>query len=509
MLTGTNEEDIAPWRSVDVPRGFTGYIYNWCPNLASRYTPMRTPGFVEAQVKRLASNRVQSLYRDGPGQLFGLEGPVYYVMGRMFDDPQKHTAKDLLTEFYEGAFGDKSTVFYMRAFYDRLYHAITVYSDLLGTRCDFWSYLPSEGERPRKTVQDAFAFIAFLYSPQTIAELESNLTTAEKQARTDKVRTRLALIRTEFEYLKHFAKVVHLHQAYVMQPEESPRQRLMDAIEARNDFIDSLYDDRGNGITKGNWSHLMFPFPGHDAKHLRLAYDRYQEPFANTCFNWDTQLLRNSPPVGQKQLEVESTTEPLTLDSPQWENAAAHELTLVEPIKGLPRKTTLRLMWDVDFLYIYAESELPTGHPSEFPLLTRDQWLGNQESIDMLLQPEPSKEIFYRLAVGANSASRYDAVSGLITEELDPRFNKDDPVWNGAWEASSIIDAELSRWRAMIKIPFTTFNVSAPPSGTSWRANFGRNQLLPQGQVDRSIWSSSTYSRDINDRGLMGELHFK
>ncbi len=26
MLTGTNEEDIAPWREVDVPQGFTGYL---------------------------------------------------------------------------------------------------------------------------------------------------------------------------------------------------------------------------------------------------------------------------------------------------------------------------------------------------------------------------------------------------------------------------------------------------------------------------------------------------
>ena len=26
---------------------------NWCPNLGTRYTPMRTPSFVEAQVKRL------------------------------------------------------------------------------------------------------------------------------------------------------------------------------------------------------------------------------------------------------------------------------------------------------------------------------------------------------------------------------------------------------------------------------------------------------------------------
>jgi hypothetical protein len=76
MLTGTNEEDIAPWRNHDVPRGFTGYLYNWCPNLATRYTPMRTPAYVAAQAKRLAENRVGGLLRDAPGQLFGLEGHV-------------------------------------------------------------------------------------------------------------------------------------------------------------------------------------------------------------------------------------------------------------------------------------------------------------------------------------------------------------------------------------------------------------------------------------------------
>jgi len=72
MLTGTNEGDIAPWRGIEVPRGFTGYVYNWCPNLGTRYTPMRTPGYIELQVQRLAAARIQSLYRDGPGQLFGL-----------------------------------------------------------------------------------------------------------------------------------------------------------------------------------------------------------------------------------------------------------------------------------------------------------------------------------------------------------------------------------------------------------------------------------------------------
>ncbi|MFN7343789.1 MAG: DUF4838 domain-containing protein, partial [bacterium] len=161
MLTGTNEEDIAPWRGIEVPRGFTGYVYNWCPNLGTRYTPMRTPGYIELQVQRLAAARIQSLYRDGPGQLFGLEGPVYYTMGRMFDDPANNHAKDLIPEFCEGAFPDKSIAFYMRAFYDELYHAIALYSDHIGTRTDVWTYKPLPTDaRGRKTVQDPFQLIA-------------------------------------------------------------------------------------------------------------------------------------------------------------------------------------------------------------------------------------------------------------------------------------------------------------------------------------------------------------
>ena len=288
-----------------MPRGFTGYIYNWCPNLGTRYTPMRTPGYVERQVKRLAANKVQALYRDGPGQLFGLEGPVYYVMGRMFDDPEKNAAKELLPEFCEAAFQNKSIAFYMRAFYDELYNAIALYSDHLGTRCDLWTFQPLPGVgRPRKTVQDPFQLIAFLYPPRLLADLESYLSQAEQLAKTPKVKTRLALVRTEFEYLKHFARVVHLHQAYQMAPDSAAINRLLDAIDARNAFIAALYDKRGNARSPGNWSYVLFPFGGHDANHLRLAYDGYQEPYAKTCFNWDTKAMRNAPAPGKKKLTV-------------------------------------------------------------------------------------------------------------------------------------------------------------------------------------------------------------
>ena len=67
-------------------------MYNWCPNLGTRYTPMRTPA--SSRPRRRGSPRITSVRSSATaGQLFGLEGPVYYTMGRMFDDPETNEAK--------------------------------------------------------------------------------------------------------------------------------------------------------------------------------------------------------------------------------------------------------------------------------------------------------------------------------------------------------------------------------------------------------------------------------
>jgi len=504
MLTGTNEEDIAPWRGIDVPRGFTGYVYNWCPNLGTRYTPMRTPGYIELQVQRLAANRIQSLYRDGPGQLFGLEGPVYYTMGRMFDDPENNHAKDLVPEFCAAAFQNKSIAFYMRAFYDELYNAIALYSDHLGTRNDVWTFKPLPTDaRGRKTVTDPFQLIAFLYTPKVLAAMESHLAQSEKLATLPKVKTRLALVRTEFDYLKHFARVAHLHQAYQLVPDSGSMNRLLDAIDTRNAFIATLF-------VKGHqreWNHVLFPFPGHDAKHLQLAHDGYQEPYANTCFNWDTKMMRNAPPVGLKKLAVARTTAKLTLDSSEWQDAAMHELTLLPPLHTLPRKTTLRLIYDDKSIHIRAEAEL--GDATTFAAFNRDRALTNQEAIDVYLAPNPAQPLFYRLTQGANAASKYDAINGLITVPLDPRYGKDDPTWNGEWTGETRVDAAHNRWLAHLVIPFSTLGVETPAKGITWKANFGRNHALPRETVDRAIWSSSLTSTNMDDTAVMGEIVFE
>ena len=334
---------------------------------------------------------MQAIYRDGPGQLFGLEGPVYYVMGRMFDDPERNAAKDLMPEFCEAAFG--RSAFNMRSFYDQLYHAIALYSDHIGTRCDVWTYQPLEG-RPRKTVTDPFQLLAFLYTPSLLAALDAELAQAERLASTDKVKTRLALVRTEFEYVRHLARVVHLYHAWQVLPDAGSRDRLLDALDARNAFIGTLYGDRGNPQPVSGWSHVLFPFAGHDANHLRLAYDGYQEPYANTCFNWDTKTMRDAPSPGKKRLTVAQASAPVTLDAPQWQQATAHQLTLLPPLNTLPRQTTLRLLYDKTNLYLRAECTLEPDGPTDFAAFERDRILTNQEALDIYLAPQAGARSF-------------------------------------------------------------------------------------------------------------------
>ncbi|NQV24564.1 MAG: DUF4838 domain-containing protein [Rhodopirellula sp.] len=506
LLTGTNEEDIVPWLGHEVPAGYSSYIYNWCPNLGTRYTPMRTPLFVESQAKRLSRNKFQSIYRDGPGDLFGLEGPVYYTMGRMFDDPDNLQARQLMHEFCDAAFGKSAPS--MLAFYDQLYHGIELYSEYLGTRSPAWVYVNIYGQL-RKHLTDPFQFLGFLYTPNLLTSLETQLAQAEKAAEADKdagkVRFRLAQVRREFDYLKALARVVHLYHAFQIQPDIASRNRLLDAIDSRNAFIDSLFDAKGsNPASTSGWSFVMFPPLGHDAKHLRLAYDGYQEPFANSPMNWDTKTMRVAPLPGAKRLSVSQVTESITLDSPQWEHCAVEYVSKVPVdtrkdggVGNVPHGvTTVRAIADADHLHVRIEAPLPKDD-------------SGQDTIDVYLAPPGGKDITYRFTVGPEVNSKQDAASGFNSDPLDPRYGRFDPDWNGNWQYESRVNTDRQRWISLLTIPFKTLGVATPTAGTFWRGNIGHTHFAAADQVERSLWSASSSTKVMDDHNDFGEFVFE
>ena len=505
MWCGTNEEDLARWSEHEVPAGFTSYVYNWCANLCSRYTPMRTPAFVEAQARRLVRNNIRGIYRDGPGALCGLEGPVYYIMGRMFDDPESNQAKDLMHEFCGAAFGRAAGP--MLRFYDQLYHGIELYSQYLATRAPAWTYRNIYGRR-RKHLSDPFQLLGFLYTPRLLASLEGQLRQAEKAADTEKVKARLALVRREFDYVRSLARVVHLHHAYQIQPDLDSRDRLLDAIDARNAEIDGYYGVRRRVKTAPGWSFVMFPPGGHDAKHLRLAYNRYQEPFENTPLNWDTKAMRKAPLPGAKRLAVRPAQGAVTMDAPQWERATANELSSHPGHAKVTRKTVLRVLYDEAGICLRVESELPA--PLMKPdTIARDGDLSQQESLDIYLAPQPGREICYRFMVGLRAESRHDAAIGLITDAMDPRHGKFDPDWNGEWTYETQLQPEKNRWLALLRIPFRTLGIEPPAPEAFWRGNVGRIHVVGPDQIQHSALSANPQTKGVADRDAFAEFVFR
>ncbi|HEY1050349.1 MAG TPA: DUF4838 domain-containing protein [Prosthecobacter sp.] len=501
---GTNEEDMALWKNHEVPGGFTGYVYNWCPNLGTRYTPMRTPLFVETQVRRLVKNRVQGVFRDGPGGLYGLEGPVYYIMGRMFDDAGNLQAKDLMQEFCEAAFGKERAARPMLRFYEQLYHAVEPYSQHLGTRGPAWTYNDIHGKR-RKLVTDPFQLLAFLYTPRLLSALETELASAEQTAQTTKIATRLSLVRREFDYLKALMRVVHLTHAFEVQPDLASRERLLKSIDDRNVLVDSYYTEKKRTPRPmPGWDFVMFPPSGHYASHLRLAEDGYQEPYSNTSLNWNTQAVRAAPLPGAKRLTVATAKEPLTVDSGAWAQAELQELGKTSST------TTLRALRDGSALYLRMEGTLATLPPATENPPKAENDLRDVESLDVYLAPIPGKEIYYRFMVGPHPEARWDAASGFIADAMDPRHGKDDVGWNGEWAYESHLEPKGKRWTAMLRIPFKTLGVEAPAAGTRWSGNFGRVQAQPQAApVRRSVWSATVDRADMDDRRAFGEIVFE
>jgi hypothetical protein len=490
LLTGTNDSDFAPWREVVVPQGFSSYLYNWTANLVPRFVPMRTPLYVQTQAQRLVTNRIRSIMRDGNGGVvYGMEGPTYYTMGRLYENPEQFPAKEFVHEFIEAAFGRAAHP--MQRFYDQLFHGIELHASYTGTREVAWAYRDIYGGG-RKLLSDPFQMTAFLLAPDLMAALDETLKQAE--AVTDagpKVAMRLALVRREFDYLNALSQAVHLYRAYQAVPDAAILDRLLNVLDARNELIKS-YFVKGNQLA--GWSHELYPPPGHNIDHMMLNFEGYQEPWKDTFLNWDTQARRRAPLASARQMDVLLTDASLTLDSPQWQAIKPQTLAALNP--GAAPAGEVRMMYDEQRVYIRLDCPLPADS-TEAGLA--------QHRADVTITPTTASPITYRFTAGHGPDTRLSAARGFIDDAMDPRYGKFDPDWKGAWSHDSRFDRETRRWSVMLTLPLSTMQAASPTDGVTWYANF---RILRLG-TDPAIWSPTTGVAELDDPRNTGMLTFR
>jgi len=485
------EEDFAKWKPFNVKNGFTVYIYHWGEYPQPGLTAKRTFGFLAETSRRFANSGVKSVYRCGYGELFGTEGPGYYVFNRLLGNPGLNV--DLLVDEYcRRAYGAaaKPMLTFFRTLDDRL--------------------------QTKTFGPNAVEALAAIYTPDAIAKLETSLSAAERLARTEKEKKRLALTRMEFDYAKSLGTICHLYFSYRLKPTAESFAPLADAILARNAFIDALYDARGRIRPIADWPEIL-PF-GSFSKSAMKTNGRLGATLT-TPFGWDIASMRAKgilPGSRTKSVDVvRSETRP-TMDEFKrgggvWAKAAWQTLGGVQ-LEDVKTVTRFKAAYDAENLYVAVEADLPDDVKVTSAGIDGSPWL--KGSLELMLDPTGFAARWYHLMWTAVPESYSDMATGLIEDPLDPKYGQADASWNGKWSYEN--DRANGVWRSVVTVPFATLGATTPVPGETWTMNLGR-EALPPGSSDSanscelllSLWNPNLESRSFVSSAAFGKAVFR
>lgn len=313
-LCSYSPEDFARWKHIRGVAGFAAYLYNWGEYHVPGLLPKRPPEYLGEQARLFARNRVAGVYRCGHGELYGLEGPGYYVHARMLRNPELNEF-NLARHYVNRVFLEAAEP--MQGFYN-----------LLNTRLESYCRLDGNFGGKDKLPADPRATVCFLWSPELIASLEQKLATAEKLARSPKVKQRLDLVRREFTYAVSLAKTLHFYNAYRLKPDFASFERLGDAVTAHQALVNSYYDSKGNARKIPGWQEIRFL--GEMPRTMLMSNGRLRAE-TGAPLNWNIPFLRSRkvlPGTQKRNLFVGRCTAAPAFDftAPEWQKEPWQDL---------------------------------------------------------------------------------------------------------------------------------------------------------------------------------------
>lgn len=485
-LARCSPEYFDPWRKMKGIEWFAAYIYNWGTYQMTSYMPMRSPKFIEDQVRLLVDNNVHTVRTHGFGQNDGLEGPSQYTYVRMLDDPKANPSSEKLVEEYiQAAFGEAADP--MRRFFS-----------ILHARLEFNRYLTKTA-----TDKNPLFVINALFTPDLMDSLDAQLASAEKKVKKERAKTRTAMVRCEFEYLRLTANAARAYYNYLALKDKASLDMAVAAVEARNKWIKNLPVSGKNAKDVERISMNAAAFRGVGKEGLRLP------KFLNIApFNWDTGKMHSEKAdmPGTKTVSVLKTDSTPSINSPAWEKSPSSPFENAYGGKA-GAETKFQILYDSRNLYIRFDADLPAAG-NKLAARGRDAELWLQEAIDFCLSPSSDRDRFYHFSFEPLPDSFYDAANGFITDTLDPLFGKDDITWNPEWKYENSFAPDEKKWISMATVPFESLGVAAPAKGDVWLGNFGR-AYFGSGKREHSLWSGKGIGKNSFDGKSFGELVFK
>ena len=227
--------------------------------------------------------------------------------------------------------------------------------------------------------------------------------------------------------------------------------------------------------------------------------------------NWNTKLLKEQkilPGVGKKTMHVPRALGPVSsteFESGAWALSPWQQINGIQ-LGAVKSKSRVKALYDAK--NFYAAFEIDVDPRKTFTPCGHDGPCWGQDCVELMLDPTGTRNVYYHLIMNPIPNSSYDAAFGLITDVLDPRYNKDDRGWNGKWEYKAT--RKGGKCYVMVTVPFTTLNTAPATKGTIWAGNFGREAFFypPVKVPELSLWSPNLETMSFHDREALGDLIF-
>ena len=503
-LCAYGEDGFAAWDGYVVPHGFTVYTYLSGSYLRTGFTARHPFAFMATLAKRFHENKVRGIYRcGGCGDLYGTEGPAYYVFNKLLMDGSQ-SVNALVADYCSAAFGPAADL--MRRFYetqDARLRAIGMMSNRFRK-----SAAPGLDAYLEPWPKNSLDLHGWIYSPDTIALMEESLARAEKTGGLSaKHRKRLELVRLQFDYAKLMGEISTLYSAYKLRPSEAFLAPLLKAVEDRNDYLDRLYCGGKRPRNIEGWPELKVFGTYSDVTRSVMNVNGVMSAVIGAPLTWSTKKMAGVlPGATVKKTEASRTDAPPTF-ADFAVGSGWNELGGIT-MEKVPMKARFRALYDERALYLLVESDLADG--VELKGFMHDGPIWNDDCVDILVAPGATRDVYYHFIYGESPVSRYDAATGLIKDPLDPMYGKADVTWSGrGWKTES--RREGGKWRTIATFPYSDFGVAAPKPGDSWFINVGRIAKTGEGRKEETLmlWSPNAESRSMVAPNAMGKIVFR
>jgi hypothetical protein len=483
------------WRPYNVDK--TVYVYNWGSYHVPGFAPIHTPRYMVEQIRNFRDNGVRGIYICGRMEAFGLQGPGYYAYGKAIGDPMRDP-DELLRKYVSATFEEASVP--MQAFFTAMTNRLEWYSAFSRPQL-----LSQSVPMPFSTPED---YYCHFFPAKLLADMSDNLERAKSLASSDRVKAQLELVEIEFTNVRTLASIFQYYRAYRLEPTWPALEALAGAVEERREWVDALYPDgnliRLEGMPLIYWSSPKdFVYKG--GRHIDMP------------LSWDFDLLREKqilPGTGTKSIEaqrVDGITLDGKLDEAAWQQMQFEELSEIG-MGVLRNNSRFKVGYDDRYFYLAAEFDFDNvARVDELKPVGENGQAYYQESMEIMLDPVGNRDRYCHFVLNPIPDSTFQRRMGYIDDPYHPLYGKPDTSWRGEWEYAAEIDREAMRWRAEVRIPYSSLEVAAPTTGSVWTLNVGRNEF-PTGEKSApfySLWSPNLEMRSFHNTATFGDVTFR